>query len=103
MSNFKRWRDLAVRTGSYTDANGETKSRFENVGVVLRDGNDLMILLRPTFNPAGVPREEGRDMVTLSVFAPKEHTNGATRGATTASAARAADAAGAAGDDVPFN
>lgn len=97
MSNYKRWRDLAVRTGSYQNAQGEQKNRYENVGVVLRSGNDLMILLKPTFNPAGVPRKEGEETIVLSLFEIKD--NSEPRPAATATGPTRSDAAD---DDVPF-
>lgn len=64
-------KDLAVKTGSYTTAAGETKGRYENVGHILQmdDGRKIMLLKR-TFNPAGVPNPDHRDWVILSVFEP---------------------------------
>jgi hypothetical protein len=69
--------DLAVKTGTYTDRQGNEKGRWKNVGSVLEtnDGGRVIILDR-TFNPAGVPNPEGRDTVMLSMFEPKEREQG---------------------------
>jgi hypothetical protein len=65
--------DLAVKTGTYMDRQGNEKGRWQNVGSVLEtnDGGRV-ILLNRTFNPAGVPNPEGRDTVMISMFEPKE-------------------------------
>jgi hypothetical protein len=65
--------DLAVKTGTYTDRQGNEKGRWMNVGSVLEtnDGGRV-ILLNRTFNPAGVPNPDGRDTVMLSMFEPRD-------------------------------
>lgn len=66
-------KDLAVKTGEYHDAvTGETKGRYENVGAIMKndEGNAFMMLKR-TFNPAGVPNPDNRDSVLISMFDPK--------------------------------
>lgn len=64
--------DLAVKIGSYTDRAGETKGRWENVGSVLQmEDGGKMILLKRSFNPAGVPFKEGSDQIAISMFPPK--------------------------------
>lgn len=69
----KRLYDLAVRTGEYTNKDGETKGRYLNVGAVI-EGNDggKFILLERTFNPAGVINPDGRGTVLLSMFKPED-------------------------------
>lgn len=67
--------DLAVKTGEYQDRNsGQMKGRWENIGAVMQ-GNDggKFIMLKRTFNPAGVPDLSGRggDSVLASMFSPK--------------------------------
>lgn len=64
----KKIKDIAVKTGTY-NVNGETKSRYENVGALFRsdDGSEY-IMLKRTFNPAGVDVEPGRDSVILGIF-----------------------------------
>lgn len=65
-------KDLAVKTGSYTDRNGETKGRYENVGSILQlDDGGKILLLKRSFNPAGVPFKEGSDQIIISMFDPK--------------------------------
>ena len=65
-------KDLAVKTGSYTDSQGQEKGRYQNVGSLMRsdDGNEFIVLHR-WFNPAGVPNPENRDSVLISCFEPK--------------------------------
>lgn len=61
--------DLAVSVGSYTDKDGKEKKRYENVGAVItKDDGGMFILLKRTFNPAGVPGEATSDSVLLSMF-----------------------------------
>ena len=63
--------DLAVKTGEYT-TNGETKGRYENVGAVMMGDKGPYLMLKRTFNPAGVPNPEDRDSVLISCFEPKQ-------------------------------
>lgn len=63
--------DVVARLGSYTDRNGQEKSRFENVGVVIQNSNGgFNLLLKKTFNPAGLA-EPGQESVILSLFEPQ--------------------------------
>ena len=57
--------DVAVKVGTY-EKDGETKGRYENVGVVLDSGDGMYMLLKKTFNPAGV--ESDGDRIILSFF-----------------------------------
>ncbi|MBQ3455647.1 MAG: hypothetical protein IJG36_04360 [Synergistaceae bacterium] len=59
--------DLCVRM-SYTDKNGDTKTSWENVGVMMENGNGPYILIKPWVNFAGFPREEGRNHLIISLF-----------------------------------
>lgn len=69
---MKKLYDLAVKTGEYTNAAGETKGRYVNVGAVMqKDDGGKMIFLERTFNPAGVPNPENRSNIIVSMFAPK--------------------------------
>ena len=69
---FKKVADLTVKVGSY-EKNGETKGRYENCGMVLKDDDGKkMIMINPRFNFAGVKLEEGRDFVIVSSFEVKE-------------------------------
>jgi len=66
-------RDIAVKTGEYTDQNGQTKGRYQNVGSLMKsdDGGEFIILNR-WFNPAGIPNPDNRDSVILSCFQIKD-------------------------------
>ena len=64
---MKRKYDAVVKVGSYTDSSGSSKNRYENVGVVMEnDSGELSLLLKATFNPAGVQREAGRESIFVS-------------------------------------
>ena len=65
--------DVVVKTGTYQKGN-ETKNRYENIGVVMDNGDGPFMLLKRTFNPAGVPDLKGdnSDMVMVSLFAAEE-------------------------------
>ena len=66
--------DLAVKTGSYTNAQGETKHRWQNVGAVMQgqDGG-MYLMLAKWFNPAGVPDERGGESILISMFEPRQN------------------------------
>lgn len=66
--------DVTVKTGSYTDAQGQPKGRYENIGVMMQGDNGPYLMLKRTFNPAGVPNEDNRDTVLCSLFEPKEQS-----------------------------
>lgn len=63
--------DIVATVGTYQKG-GETKSRFKNVGVVMEKDGRPFILLDRTFNPAGLPVQDGRDTVLLSLYEPKD-------------------------------
>lgn len=60
---------LAVANGQYQNAQGETKTRWVNVGVIgtSQNGKEYM-LIDPTINFAAFTREEGKDMVMVGIF-----------------------------------
>jgi hypothetical protein len=61
--------DLVVALGKYTDKEGKEKTRYENIGkIVQKDDGGEFILLKRTFNPAGVPNPDNKDMVIVSMF-----------------------------------
>jgi hypothetical protein len=73
--------DCVVAVGEYQDAQGETKTRWQNVGAVLQTDNGHMMLLDRTFNPAGMVNPDGRTNVIINLFEPQErqqpqHGNG---------------------------
>lgn len=63
--------DLAVKTGSYTK-NSEEKGRYENIGSVMQSDKGQFLILKRTFNPAGVPNPDDKDSILVSCFEPKE-------------------------------
>lgn len=98
----RKIKDLAVKTGSYTNNAGETKGRYENVGSILQmDDGSKMILLKRSFNPAGVPFKEGSDQIIVSLFDPKEKEGGFVA-ASPAPATAAKPVADFDNSDIPF-
>lgn len=70
--------DLAVKVSEYTDGQGQTKGRWQNVGAVMDDGNGgQFIMLNKWFNPAGVQDLSGRggESILVSMFEPKQNGN----------------------------
>lgn len=60
-------KNLSVANGTY-EKDGQQKTRWVNIGKILeKDGKEFM-LLDPTINLAGFPREQGRDMVMVGIF-----------------------------------
>ena len=69
----KKLYDIAVKTGEYTNGQGETKARYTNVGAIMaNDDGGKFLMLNRYFNPAGVPFKEGSDSILLSMFEPRE-------------------------------
>jgi hypothetical protein len=62
--------DLCVKTGEY-EKDGQTKGRYESVGAVFTDDKGPFILLKRTFNPAGITPKEGSDSIKVYCFKPK--------------------------------
>lgn len=65
MSN--KTHDLIVKMGTYM-SNGEEKARWRNVGSVIKNDRGAMILLNRDFNPAGVPGNDDKDSVLISIL-----------------------------------
>ena len=101
----KKIRDLAVKTGSYTDRDGNTKGRYKNVGSLMEsDDGSKFILLDTTFNPAGVPNPDNRDNVLISIFELREEGGGQRQQSAPVRQAPQQQSSGAnvADDDIPF-
>lgn len=66
--------DLAVKVSEYQDRqSGQMKGRYENVGAVIQsDDGSQFLMLKRTFNPAGVPNPDNRESVLVSVFEPRQ-------------------------------
>ena len=59
--------DLAVKTGEY-QKDGEMKGRYENIGSLMQGDKGHFLILKRTFNPAGVPNPDDKDSVIVSCF-----------------------------------
>lgn len=69
----RKTHDLCVKTGSYRDASGNDKARYQTVGAVMQgDDGRSFILLEAWFNPAGIERQAERGSIILSMFEPKQ-------------------------------
>ena len=71
--------DLAVAVSKYTTQNGQEKSRWENIGAVMQNMNNNgekrnYIMIKRSFNPAGIPCKEGSDSIMVSLFPPKNNS-----------------------------
>lgn len=88
--------DLVVKTGEYTDRDGNSKARFKNVGVMMDGQNGPYILLDRTFNPAGVGGQDGRESIIISLYEPRDEG-----GQRQQSAPRSGNS-DLGGDDIPF-
>lgn len=60
--------DVVVKTGEYQNAQGEMKGRYENIGSVMQGDNGQFMILKRTFNPAGVPNPDNKDSLIASFF-----------------------------------
>ena len=65
--------DLAVKTGEY-QKDGEMKGRYENIGSLMQGDKGHFLILKRTFNPAGVPNPEDKDSIIVSCF--EQQSNG---------------------------
>ena len=63
--------DIVAKVGEYTDRQGNTKARYENVGALMQGDNGPFIMMKRTFNIAGLPND-GRDNALLSCFEPRD-------------------------------
>ena len=71
--------DCIVAIGKYKDFNGQEKVKWENVGAELQDTDAngktrRCIMLKKTFNPAGVNTLEGADSICIFLQEPKQQT-----------------------------
>lgn len=63
--------DVAAKTGTYMK-DGQEKSRYETVGTIWEGDNGPYLVMKRTFNPAGVPFKDGSDSIFLSLFEPRQ-------------------------------
>ena len=71
--------DIVAKVGEYTDRQGQTKARYENVGALMQGDNGPFIMMKRTFNIAGLP-QDGRDNALLSCFEPRDDQQGGNNG-----------------------
>ena len=92
--------DLVVKTGSYTDNQGNEKGRYKNVGACMsgKDGGFFLLLDR-TFNPAGVGDGEA---CIVSMFEPKSRDGGGQQQQHNQQKQNGYQQQNDGGDDVPF-
>jgi hypothetical protein len=77
---------LTAKVGEYTDAQGQTKGRYTNVGVVLSNNNGEYMLLDPSVSLAGIlvqqnamaaaKGQQQRDRVMISIFDDEQRQGG---------------------------
>jgi hypothetical protein len=97
----KKVYDLAVKVGEYQDQSGATKAKYENVGLVLQKGDGgKFLMLKRTFNPAGVPDFSGKggENILISMFEPKQQDGQQSTPQRSAPPQSTADL----DDDIPF-
>jgi len=63
--------DVKIKSGEYTDREGNTKGRWVDVGVVMEGDGGPYMLLNPGINLAAYIKD-GRSTVIASMFAPRE-------------------------------
>lgn len=69
---MKKTHDVVVKVGSY-EKDGQTKNRYENIGSRMeKEDGGAFILIRRTFNPAGVPNPDNKDSIIISLFEVKD-------------------------------
>lgn len=98
-------KDIAVKTGEY-QKDGQTKGRYENIGSIFKsDDGGTFLLMKRTFNPAGVPNPDNRDTVLISVFDLKDSEGGQRQQSAPVqrqSPQQQPSGANVADDDIPF-
>jgi len=101
MATRKKY-DLAVKVGSYTDATGQQKNRYQNVGAVMeKDDGGKFLMLAKWFNPAGVHDERGGESILISMFEPKQN-GGAQEQTERRERSKTPTTAPPEDDDIPF-
>ena len=58
---------LSIANGKYMK-DGQEKTRWVSVGVILQKDGKEFVLLDPTINLAGFQREAGKDMLMVNIF-----------------------------------
>ena len=68
--------DCMVAVSKYKDQNGNDKTKWENIGAIWQNqdqnGNTYeTLMIKRTFNPAGLDARDGADSVRVSLFKPQ--------------------------------
>jgi len=63
----KMAKKLSIANGKYMK-DGQEKTRWVSVGVILQKDGKEFVLLDPTINLAGFQREAGKDMLMVNIF-----------------------------------
>lgn len=96
----KKKYDLAVVVGEYTNRDGETRRRYQNVGAVMvNDDGKPFLMLAKWFNPAGVKDDRGGESILINCFEPQPRNE---QPALPQSKTKSADAYDQLDDDIPF-
>ncbi|MBQ6664139.1 MAG: hypothetical protein IJM68_00985 [Synergistaceae bacterium] len=66
--------DLCVGTRKYTK-DGQDKTMWENIGVIISSDKSPYMMLKAHFNPAGITRKDGSESILVSLFKPKSKQN----------------------------
>ena len=77
--------DCMVAVSKYKDQQGNDKTKWENIGAIWQNtdqsGNTYeTLMIKRTFNPAGLDAKEGADSVRVSLFKPKPAQGGSGQG-----------------------
>ena len=69
--------DCMVAVSKYKDQQGNDKTKWENIGAIWQNtdqnGNTYStLMIKRTFNPAGLEAKDGADSVRVSLFKPKQ-------------------------------
>lgn len=68
----RKTHDLTIPAGTYTDKNGQTKTKWETIGAMFEtDNGRRFITIRRTFNPAGVALDDkgsNKENVIINMF-----------------------------------
>jgi len=97
--------DLVVKVGEYQTRDGQTKPRYEPCGALMMGDRGPFVMLKRTFNPAGVPSD--RDTILISALEPRDRNEPRDQGGGQRSQ-QGQQSSGAGGysdgfsDDIPF-
>lgn len=73
---MRKTHDLCVKSGTYTDRNGNTKNQYTRVGYIMQeDGKEPFAVIFPYINFAGFPRDNKYNNIILSKFSSDKNNN----------------------------